>query len=129
MKVLILTHGTRGDVQPYAALALVLKRAGHEPVLGAPAAMASLAEPYGILRHPDGRPATVLQAFSGHVLPDGLDYPHLVHTTGFWFLPAIRLAGVRAVLVSGWGGMRATERLIHHDPLRPSTLVLPVLEA
>ncbi|MFI7637419.1 glycosyltransferase [Nonomuraea sp. NPDC049400] len=48
MKVLILTHGTRGDVQPYAALALALKRAGHEPVLAAPAAMASLAEPHGI---------------------------------------------------------------------------------
>ncbi|NRQ36951.1 glycosyltransferase family 1 protein [Nonomuraea sp. NN258] len=48
MKVLVLTHGTRGDVQPYAALALAMKRAGHEPVLAAPAAMAALAEPYGI---------------------------------------------------------------------------------
>ncbi|NUW44533.1 glycosyltransferase [Nonomuraea rhodomycinica] len=298
MKVLILTHGTRGDVQPYAALALALERAGHEPVLGAPAAMASLAEPYGIpyaplhdgpntliddpeirqaietnyrglrgkgialrvmrrskplmakvlddmaaaaehgadlvvhapgmpgqhvaerlgvpavpaalqpvwvptgafrnpmlplplpralnrasylpiklmlrsfggiaddlrkrrlglprrrgrhdiLRRPDGRPATVLQGFSVHVLPAGLDYPAWVHTTGFWYLPApeawtpsaelqvfladgpppvylgfgsmagtdprrvgrivreaIRLAGVRAVLASGWGGLQ-----------------------
>ncbi|RBQ13914.1 glycosyltransferase [Spongiactinospora rosea] len=48
MKVLIYTHGTRGDVQPFAALALALQRAGHEAVLAAPAAMASLAEPYGI---------------------------------------------------------------------------------
>ncbi|MEQ4724591.1 glycosyltransferase [Nonomuraea sp. B19D2] len=48
IKVLVLTHGTRGDVQPYAALALALKRAGHEPVLGAPAAMAGLADPHGI---------------------------------------------------------------------------------
>ncbi|MEV6040306.1 glycosyltransferase [Nonomuraea sp. NPDC052116] len=48
MKVLILTHGTRGDVQPYAALALALKRAGHEAVLAAPAAMAGLVEPHGI---------------------------------------------------------------------------------
>lgn len=48
MKVLILTHGTRGDVQPYAALALALQRAGHEPVLAAPAASATLAEPYGL---------------------------------------------------------------------------------
>ncbi|MGI5291882.1 glycosyltransferase [Nonomuraea polychroma] len=298
MKVLILTHGTRGDVQPYAALALALKRAGHEPVLGAPAAMASLATSHGIafaslhdgpntlmddpdirqaidtnyrglrgkkialqvmrrskplmakvfddmadvaeagadlvvhapgipaqhfaerlrvtavpatlqpvwvptrafrnpmlpvrlpralnrasylpiklllrsfggiaddlrkrrlglprrrgrhdvLRRPDGGPVTVLQAFSRHVLPDGLDYPGWVHTTGFWFLPAppdwvpstelaafleagqapvyvgfgsmagtdpervgrvvaeaVQLAGVRAVLASGWGGIR-----------------------
>ncbi|SEN51763.1 glycosyltransferase [Nonomuraea pusilla] len=48
MKVLILTHGTRGDVQPYAALALALRTAGHEPVLAGPAAMASLAEPHDI---------------------------------------------------------------------------------
>ncbi|MEO3811535.1 glycosyltransferase [Sphaerisporangium sp. B11E5] len=299
MKVLILTHGTRGDVQPYAALALALKRAGHEPILAAPAAMAGLAGPHGIafapvhdgpntlvnepgireaietnyrglrgkkvalqvmrrskplmaavfddmagvaeggadlvvhapgvpghhiaerlgvpavpaalqpvwvptatfrnpmvplplptalnrasylpiklmlrsfggiadelrgrrldlprrrgrhdiLRRPDGRPATVLQGFSRHVLPGGLDYPAWVHTTGFWFLPAppgwnpspelaaflddgpapvyvgfgsmagtdprrlgrivteaLRLAGVRAVLASGWGGIQA----------------------
>ncbi|MFD0887182.1 glycosyltransferase, partial [Streptosporangium algeriense] len=234
MKVLVLTHGTRGDVQPYAALALALKRAGHEAVLAAPAAMAALAEPYGLdfapvhdgpntliddpevreaietnyrgirgkrvalrvmrrskpllaraledaarvaesgadmvvhapsipghhiaeklgvpavpallqpvwvptgafrnpmlplplpralnrasylpfrlmlrfmggerlredvlhlpprrgthdfLRRPGGEPTTVLQGFSPHVLPDGLDYPAWVHTTGFWFLP------------------------------------------
>ncbi|RBQ20711.1 glycosyltransferase [Spongiactinospora rosea] len=301
MKVLILSHGTRGDVQPYAGLALALRRAGHEAVLGAPAAMASLAEPYGIafapvhdgpntliadpriraaietnyrgargkkialevmrrsrplmakvfddmatvaeagadlvvhgpgipghhfaewlgvpavpaalqpvwvptrafrnpmlpvplpralnrasyvpiklmlrsfggvsdevrarrlglprrrgrhdfLRRPDGGPATVLQAFSAQVLPEGLDYPGWVHTTGFWYLPAppdwapapellafleagpapvyvgfgsmvgtdpervgrvvaeaVRLAGVRAVLASGWGGLRVND--------------------
>ncbi|GAA1287478.1 glycosyl transferase family 1 [Planotetraspora silvatica] len=237
MRVLILTHGTRGDVQPYAALARALDLAGHEAVLAAPAASASLAEPYGlrfvpvddgpnkliddpqirsaietnyrglrgkkialevmrrskplmsqvladmvtaadggadmvvhaagipgqhiaealgvpavpvglqpvwvptatfrnpmlpvplprafnrasylpiklmlrsfsgitdtlrkdrlhlrrrggrhdVLRRPDGGPATVLQAFSHHVLPPRLDYPAHVHTTGFWFLPA-----------------------------------------
>jgi sterol 3beta-glucosyltransferase len=301
MKVLILTHGTRGDVQPYAALALALRQAGHEPVLAAPAASASLAEPYGlafapvhdgpntliedpqiraaidtnyrglrgkkvawevmraskplmarvfddmatvaedgadlvvhaagipgqhfaealgvpavpvalqpvwvptatfanpmlplplprtlnrasyqpiklmlrsfagitdtlrkdrlhlprrrgrhdVLRRSDGGPATVLQAFSRHVLPPNLDYPAPVHTTGFWFLPAasgwsppteltdflaaadapvyvgfgsmagtdprrigrivaeaIALAGVRAVLVAGWGGIQMDE--------------------
>ena len=48
MKVLILTHGTRGDVQPYAALALALQQAGHHAVLAAPAASAALAEPYGL---------------------------------------------------------------------------------
>ncbi|GAB1824287.1 glycosyltransferase [Herbidospora sp. RD11066] len=43
MKVLIITHGTRGDVQPFAALGLALRQAGHEAVLAAPAASASLA--------------------------------------------------------------------------------------
>lgn len=62
MKVLILTHGTRGDVQPYAALALALKRAGHEAVPAAPAAMAGLAEPHGIVFAPvhDG-PNTLIE--------------------------------------------------------------------
>lgn len=48
MKVLILTHGTRGDVQPYAALALALQNAGHHAVLAAPAASASLTEPHNL---------------------------------------------------------------------------------
>lgn len=48
MRVLILTHGTRGDVQPYAALAVALREAGHEAVLGAPASSAALARPYGL---------------------------------------------------------------------------------
>ncbi|MFG1708045.1 glycosyltransferase [Nonomuraea sp. M3C6] len=52
MKVLILTHGTRGDVQPYAALALALRLAGHEVVLGAPAGSASVAQPYGLTYFP-----------------------------------------------------------------------------
>lgn len=102
------------------------------------------------LRAPDGRPATVLQAFSRHVLPAPPEYPDGTHTTGYWFLPAaadwtpperlrefldagdppvyvgfgsmagteptrvgrtvtdaVRLAGMRAVLVTGWGGLDA----------------------
>jgi sterol 3beta-glucosyltransferase len=42
-----------------------------------------------LLRGPDGRPVTLLQAFSAHVLaPRPVDYPAWVHTTGFWRLPA-----------------------------------------
>ncbi|MGC7101252.1 glycosyltransferase [Amycolatopsis lurida] len=309
MKVLIFTHGTRGDVQPYAALAHALQEAGHHVLLGAPAGSASLSEPYGIpfaplsddlndmddprirkaietnyrglrgkltairlmkrakaelrtvydemaavpaddvdvvvhpinspmqhlaeklgvpavavglqpgwvptrsfpspmipfrvpkalnqasyrvnglvlralvgsgarwrtgtlglpprphqndaLRAPDGRPATVLQAFSEHLLPTPAEYPSWTHTTGYWFLPATRdwtpperlraflddgdppvyigfgsmagseparvgrtvadaarLAGVRAVLVTGWGGIDAlidTDRFLVVD--------------
>jgi sterol 3beta-glucosyltransferase len=36
MKVLMVTLGTRGDVQPFVALALELEKAGHEAVLAAP---------------------------------------------------------------------------------------------
>ena len=36
MRVAIHTLGTRGDVQPYLALALGLKQAGHEVLIAAP---------------------------------------------------------------------------------------------
>lgn len=42
-KVLLLTHGTRGDVQPFVALAEALTAAGHDVVLAVPAASAPLA--------------------------------------------------------------------------------------
>lgn len=100
------------------------------------------------LHRPDGSPATIIQAFSRHLIPSPMDYPHWVHTTGFWHLPlrcdwtppsrlsdflrngdppvfvgfgsmvgrdpqrtgrivteAVRLARVRAVIVTAWGGI------------------------
>ncbi|MFJ6674849.1 glycosyltransferase [Actinosynnema sp. NPDC091369] len=36
MRALLVTHGTRGDVQPMLALAVALRRAGHEALLAAP---------------------------------------------------------------------------------------------
>ena len=48
MKVLILTLGTRGDVQPFIALAQELQRRGHEAVLGAPARFAELVTGQGV---------------------------------------------------------------------------------
>ncbi|MEV5966060.1 glycosyltransferase [Kribbella sp. NPDC051952] len=48
MDVLILTHGTRGDVQPFVALSRALRNAGHRARFGGPAAFAGLAESYGV---------------------------------------------------------------------------------
>ncbi|WP_086668946.1 glycosyltransferase [Lentzea kentuckyensis] len=36
MRALLVTHGTRGDVQPFLALAVALLKRGHEVVLTAP---------------------------------------------------------------------------------------------
>ncbi|MGV4926739.1 glycosyltransferase (plasmid) [Streptomyces sp. BHT-5-2] len=59
----------------------------------------------GILSRPDGRPATVLQAFDPGVLPGAPRYPPTVHTTGFWYLPTTgewRMpADLRAFLEAG----------------------------
>lgn len=48
VKVLILSHGTRGDVQPFVALAHALDRAGHDVTLGIPPSSKPLAEVFGI---------------------------------------------------------------------------------
>ncbi|MFJ5974389.1 glycosyltransferase [Streptomyces sp. NPDC093060] len=48
MKALIYSYGTRGDIQPYLALAHALNRAGHEAVLAAPRLFAPLAAQYGV---------------------------------------------------------------------------------
>lgn len=48
MRALLLTQGSRGDVQPFAALGYALARSSHEVVLGAPKGMEFLADPYGV---------------------------------------------------------------------------------
>ncbi|MEZ4644342.1 MAG: glycosyltransferase [Chloroflexota bacterium] len=48
MKILILTYGSRGDVQPFVALALGLQRAGHAVRLAAPQRFATLAAQHNV---------------------------------------------------------------------------------
>lgn len=48
MRVLLLTHGSRGDLQPYVALARELGRAGHTATLAASAEGQALAAAYGV---------------------------------------------------------------------------------
>ncbi len=48
MKVGLVSFGSRGDVQPFIALALGLRRAGHEVFLGAPQNFAPLAAQYDV---------------------------------------------------------------------------------
>lgn len=108
--------------------------------------------PGGRYRQLDGSPTPVLHPFSEHLLPASTGYPPWVHTTGFWFLPAldgwsapaslaayladgpvpvglgfgstvrsdpqrlgrivrdaVRMAGVRAVVVGGSSGLTAED--------------------
>lgn len=48
----IFTYGTRGDVQPYIALALGLMQNGHQVTIAAPENFKELVEGYGIAFHP-----------------------------------------------------------------------------
>lgn len=51
MRVLMVTGGSRGDVQPFAALARALVEEGHEVILGAPAEYAPIAEASATRKH------------------------------------------------------------------------------
>jgi sterol 3beta-glucosyltransferase len=48
MKIILPTIGTRGDVQPYIALALGLQKAGHDVTLATHPCMRGLVESYGV---------------------------------------------------------------------------------
>lgn len=48
MKISILSYGSRGDVQPFLALAVALQKAGHTPILAAPRRFADLVTGRGI---------------------------------------------------------------------------------
>lgn len=48
MKILINTLGSRGDVQPYLALAVGLQQAGHQVTLAAPQTFAAWIQSYGV---------------------------------------------------------------------------------
>src|SRR5690606_656069 len=48
MKILITTLGSRGDVQPYLALAVGLQQAGHKVTLAAPQTFAPWIQSYGV---------------------------------------------------------------------------------
>lgn len=48
MRALLVTHGTRGDVQPFLALAVALREHGHEALLAAPASFADAAGEHGV---------------------------------------------------------------------------------
>jgi len=49
MKITILTYGSRGDVQPFLALALGLQKAGHTVKLAAPHRFTEFVEEHGVL--------------------------------------------------------------------------------
>jgi sterol 3beta-glucosyltransferase len=65
MRITLLTYGSRGDVQPFLALALGLKKAGHTPTLAAPHRFADFVGRYGIRFSPlPGDPEVISARFN-----------------------------------------------------------------
>lgn len=52
MKILLSALGSRGDIQPYLALAVGLQRTGHQVTLAAPATATAWIQEYGVRVHP-----------------------------------------------------------------------------
>ncbi len=65
MKITLLTYGSRGDVQPFLALALGLQNAGHRVTLAAPQRFMELIRSYGIQGAPlPGDPEELSRLFN-----------------------------------------------------------------
>jgi sterol 3beta-glucosyltransferase len=62
MRITILAHGSRGDIQPYVALGIGLQQAGHTVRLAAPQLFESLVTGYGLEFAPlAGDPTQLMQ--------------------------------------------------------------------
>ena len=118
MNITILTAGTRGDVQPFVALALGLQQAGHHVTLAAEAGFAPLITGHGVPNAPlradfqalatseegrgalGGNPLAILRTLRTSVLP-----------------------GARTLLEDAWAAAQGADVLVCH----PKTLAGPHL--
>lgn len=97
MRVLLATLGSRGDVEPFLALALALQRAGHTPTLCASQRFQSWIEAWGVAYAPmDNGFVELLESFDGRA-----DLEHAATTFGMartvWRLaPRIKPLQLRA---------------------------------
>ena len=65
MRILLATHGTRGDVQPIVALGVALKARGHVIQLVAPANFVAWVRGFGLDTQSDGIDVEALLRSSG----------------------------------------------------------------
>jgi UDP:flavonoid glycosyltransferase YjiC (YdhE family) len=84
-RIAILTYGTRGDVEPFVALAAGLRRAGFQPRLAAPAAFASLADAHGIPFQP--LPGDLTALAREIVTQAGTNWPRMIVTLSRFIAP------------------------------------------
>lgn len=99
-RIALLTYGSRGDVEPFVALGVGLRAAGHTVRLAAPAAFAPLAGAHGLEFAPiEGNPDELAQAFADRA---GLSWPRMIARMTEHVLP---LAGAvfRAVAQAAHG--------------------------
>jgi sterol 3beta-glucosyltransferase len=75
-RITLLTYGSRGDVEPFVALGVGLRNAGHAVRLAGPAPFAPLVQSHGLEFAPiEGNPEELARAFADRV---GLSWPRMV---------------------------------------------------
>ena len=94
MKIVLVTYGSRGDVQPMLALSLALQKAGHEALLAGPPEKAAWAKELGSPYHPFGNDITSFldemnNAYSIRSMVKFVEYLREVIPSQFNVLPAI----------------------------------------
>jgi vancomycin aglycone glucosyltransferase len=91
MRILLVSHGTRGDVQPIVALGVALKARGHLVQLVAPANFVTWVRGYGLDMQSDGIDVEALLRSSGTGLQSlSWQMRYLSHTTPLLFEPVAR---------------------------------------
>jgi vancomycin aglycone glucosyltransferase len=91
MRILLVSHGTRGDVQPIVALGMALKARGHLVQLVAPANFVTWVQGCGLDMQSDGIDVEALLRSSGTGLQTlSWQMRYLSHTTPLLFEPVAR---------------------------------------
>ena len=103
MRILLASHGTRGDVQPIVALGVALKARGHVVRLVAPANFATWVHSHGLDMQSDGIDVEALLQASGAGLQSlSWQMRYLSHITPLLFAPVARAsAGCELVVGAG----------------------------
>ncbi|GIG88354.1 glycosyltransferase [Plantactinospora endophytica] len=118
MRVLVLSYGTRGDVQPMAALGHALRVAGHEPLLAAPASFAPLARGHRIPFA--GLDEGVLRLWSAPEIQEAAGHGRggLRSLRAYTDLVARMRPAVRRLLDGAWAAARDSgAELLVHSPV------------
>ena len=103
MRILVASHGTRGDVQPIVALGVALKARGHVVQLVAPANFVTWIRSYGLDIQSDGIDVEAALRSSGTGLQSlSWQMRYLSHTTPLLFEPVARASeGCELIVCAG----------------------------
>lgn len=85
MKIILVTYGSRGDVQPMLALSLELKSRGHDVLLAGPPEKTKWAEKLGCPFQPIGQDVTAFinSMQNAHSLPSAFRFMSFLHRSFF----------------------------------------------